>query len=180
VASSLTFLEFGSEAAPCLLTLIERSTWARMATFRRSSPWAQRFVVSAPSHRSGALAAIVAIALLAAGCGGGMLSAKSLSQESKSLQSLASEGALLGRDAHAGRTTRTFTRVHSRELFKAASKAATSLRAAKTAPKLEPKLRKLTFLAGKISVDLKLLGHASKTEQALLAHELELAARKLE
>ena len=136
--------------------------------------------MSAPSHPSGALVALVALALLAAGCGGGTLSAKSLSQESKSLQSLASEGALLGRDAHAGRTTRTFTRVHSDELSKAASKAATSLRAAKTKPKLEPALRKLTFLAAKISADLKRLGHASKTEQALLAHELELAARTLE
>jgi tRNA C32,U32 (ribose-2'-O)-methylase TrmJ len=70
--------------------------------------------------------------------------------------------------------------VHSDELYKAASKAATSLRAAKTAPKLEPMLRKLTFLAGTISVDLKRLGHASKTEQARLAHELERAARTLE
>jgi hypothetical protein len=136
--------------------------------------------VSAPSHPSGALVALVALALLAAGCGGGTLSAKALSQESKSLQSLASEGALLGRDAHAGRTTSTFTRVHSEELYKAASKAATSLRAAKTEPKLEPKLRKLTYLAGKVSGDLKRLGHASKTEQALLAHELALAARTLE
>jgi hypothetical protein len=137
--------------------------------------------VSAPSHTSGALVALVALALLAAGCGGGgTLSAKSLSQESKSLQSLASEGALLGRDAHAGRTTSTFTRVHSDELYKAASKAATSLRAAKTEPRLEPKLRKLTYLAGKVSGDLKRLGHASKAEQALLTHELELAARTLE
>jgi hypothetical protein len=136
--------------------------------------------VSAPSHPSGALVALVALALLAAGCGGGTLSAKSLSPESKSLQSLASEGALLGRDAHAGRTTRIFTRVHSDELYKAASKASTSLRAAKTEPKLEPELRKLTVLAGKVSGDLKRLGHASKTEQALLAHELELAARTLE
>ena len=70
--------------------------------------------------------------------------------------------------------------MHSEELSKAASKAATSLRAAKTKPKLEPALRKLTFLAAKISADLKRLGHASKTEQALLAHELELAARTLE
>jgi len=137
--------------------------------------------VSAPSHTSGALVALVALALLAASCGGaGTLSAKSLSQESKSLQSLASEGALLGWNAHAGRTTRIFTRVHSEELYKAASKAATSLRAAKTEPKLVPKLRNLTYLAGKVSADLKRLSHASKTEQALLAHELELAARTLE
>jgi hypothetical protein len=137
--------------------------------------------VSAPSHPSRALVALVALALLAGGCGaGGTLSAKALSQESKSLRSLASEGALLARNAHAGRTTRTFTRVHSEELYKAASKASTSLRAAKTEPKLEPKLRKLTFLAGKVSGDLKRLGHASKTEQALLAHELELAARTLQ
>ena len=136
--------------------------------------------MSAPSHTSGALVALVALALLAAGCGGGgTLSAKSLSQEATSLQSLASEGALLGRDAHAGRTTRIFTRVHSGYLYEAASKEASSLRTATTEPALEPKLRHVTSLAGKVSADLKRVGHASKAEQPRLARELEAAAEEL-
>jgi hypothetical protein len=124
--------------------------------------------------------ALVGLALLTAACGsGGTLSAKALSTESKSLKSLAAEGALLARDASAGRTTRVFRRVHSEDLYKAASKSATSLRTAKTEPMLRPKLRQLTDLSGKVSADLKRLGHASKDEQPRLARELELAARTL-
>jgi hypothetical protein len=123
---------------------------------------------------------VAALLLPAAGCGGGgTLSAKALSQESKSMKSLAAEGALLARDAQAGRTTRIFTRVHSEDLYKAASKSSTSLRAAKTEPGLDSELRKLTYLAGKVSTDLKRLGHASKDEQPGLARDLELVARTL-
>jgi hypothetical protein len=131
-------------------------------------------------HPSGALAAVAAVALLASGCGsGGTLSAKALSQESKSLQSLAAEGALLARDSAAGRTTGTFTRVHSEDLYKAASKSATSLQSAKTAPPLEPKLEQTASAASKVSADLKRLGHASTVEQRRLALELEALAREL-
>jgi hypothetical protein len=48
----------------------------------------------------------VILALLGAGCGsGGKLGAKALSQQSKSLQSEAAEGALLAQDAVSGKTT---------------------------------------------------------------------------
>ena len=84
-----------------------------------------------PSQRSGALALVAVVALLASGCGGGgKLSAKALTQKSTSLESLAAEGALLARHAGAGKTTRIFTRVHSGYLHEAASKEASSLRAA--------------------------------------------------
>jgi hypothetical protein len=137
--------------------------------------------VSAPNHPSGATLVVVAALLLpASGCGGGgALSAKALSQESKSLQSLAAEGALLARDAEAGRTSRIFTRVHSEDLYKAASKSSTSLRTAKTEPALEPKLRRIASLARRVSGDLKRLGHASKDEQPRLARQLEAAAKEL-
>jgi len=70
--------------------------------------------------------------------------------------------------------------VHSEELAKAASKSAKSLRTATTRPALEPKLQRLTYLAGKLSADLKQLGHASSAaEQARLAFELKLTARAL-
>ena len=90
------------------------------------------------------------------GCGsGGKLGAKALSQQSKSLQSEAAEGALLAQDAVSGRTTRVYTREHSSDLYKAASQAEASLKAAKTEPALEPKLRQLAVLAGQVSADLK-------------------------
>jgi hypothetical protein len=136
--------------------------------------------VQAPSHPSGALVLVASIVLLASGCGSsGTLSAKALSQESKSLQSLAAEGALLARDAQAGRTTRIFRRVHSDDLYKVASKASTSLRTAKTAPGLDTELRKLKFLSGTLSDDLKRLGNASKAELPGLARDLEVVAGTL-
>jgi hypothetical protein len=136
--------------------------------------------VSSPNQVSGALALIVVIGLLASGCGSsGTLSAKALSQESTSMQALAAEGALLGRDAVAGKTTRVFTRVHSGYLAKAASKSAKTLQSAKAKPGLESELHKVASLATKVSVDLKRLGHASKAEQGRLARELQAAAREL-
>ena len=133
-----------------------------------------------PNKVSGVFALVVVIGLLASGCGSsGTLSAKALSQESTSLQSLAAEGALLGRDAVAGKTTRIFTRVHSGYLYEAALKEGSSLRTATTEPALEPKLRHVTSLAGKVSVDLRRVGHASKAEQPRLARQLEAAAKEL-
>ncbi len=119
----------------------------------------------------------VILALLGAGCGsGGKLGARALAQQSKSLQSEASEGALLAQDAVAGKTTRIYTRVHSTDLHKAVSQAEASLKAAKTEPALQPKLRRLTALATRVSDALKRLGGASKDEQRALGRELQTAA----
>jgi hypothetical protein len=118
--------------------------------------------------------------LSACGCGGGgKLSAKALTQESTSLHSLAAEGALLARDGVAGKTTSVYTRVHSEDLYKVASKAAASLQNAKAQPGLEAKLERVASLAGRVSADLKRLAHASKEEQSVLARELEAAAKEL-
>ena len=134
----------------------------------------------ARNQRSGALALVAVTALLASGCGGSSrFIGNALTQKSTSLESLAAEGALLARHAGAGKTTRIFTRVHSGYLHEAASKEASSLRAATTEPALEPKLRHVTSLAGKVSADLKRVGHASKAEQPRLARELEAAAEEL-
>ena len=121
-------------------------------------------------------ALILAAALLCAGCGGAKLSASTLSKHADSLRSLAAEGALLANDASAGKTTRTFTRVHSSDLDKAAAKAAASLETAKTKPALESKLRRLATLARRVRDDLERLGSASKDEQRTLANELQRAA----
>jgi hypothetical protein len=137
-------------------------------------------VLSRNQTSRAALAVVAALLLLVCGCGsGGTLSAKALSQESKSLKSLAAEDALLGRVAQAGRTTRIFRRVHSEDLYKAASQSSKSLRTAKTKPGLESELRKLKSLSGTLSDDLKRLGHASADELPALTRDLETVAGTL-
>lgn len=96
------------------------------------------------------------------------------------MASLATEGALLGRNAVSGKTTRIFTRVHSAYLSKAAAQGASSLRTAKAEPSLQPKVRRIAALVTKVSADLKRLGNASRDEQGRLARELEAAAKELE
>ena len=119
-------------------------------------------------------------ALLVSGCGGGRrISADALTKQSTAMASLAAEGALLSREAAAGKTTRAFTRVHSEYLAKAASQGASSLRTAKADPSLRPKVRRVASLAVTVSTDLKRLGHASKDEQERLARALEAAATEL-
>jgi hypothetical protein len=121
-------------------------------------------------------ALILGLALLCAGCGGGKLSASALSKQADSLRSLAAEGGLLAKDGSAGKTTRTFRRVHSSDLEKTASQTASSLQTAKTTPALESKLHRLATLARGVSEDLGRLGSASKDEQRTLASELQRAA----
>lgn len=120
------------------------------------------------------------LAVLGAGCGGGKLGAKALSQQSKSLQSLAGEGALLAQDAVSGKTTRVYTREHSADLYKAAFQAEASLKTAKTGPALQRKLRRLAALAARVSAALHRLGGASKGEQRALARQLQTAAQQSE
>jgi hypothetical protein len=132
-------------------------------------------------RRERLLALAVTLVVLCAGCGGGgKLGAKALSQQSKSLQSLAAEGALLAQDAVSGKTTSVYTREHSSDLDKAASKAEASLKTAKTGPALQPKLRRLAALAARVSAALHRLGGASKDEQRTLARQFQTAARQSE
>ena len=136
--------------------------------------------MSAPKLPVTALGIAGALLLAASGCGSSTLSPKALSQESKSLKSLAAEGALLARDAEAGKSTRIFRRVHSEYLYKTASKSSTSLSTAKAAPGAAQELQKLTKLAGELSADLKHLGDASNEELPGLARDLENVAGNLE
>ena len=115
--------------------------------------------------------------LSGAGCGGGgTVGAKALAKESKSLQSLAAEGALLAEDVSSGKTTRIYTREHSGELHSAASQVEASLKTAKTAPGLEVELHRLEGLAVRVSTELERLGNASRDEARALQRELEAAA----
>ena len=110
--------------------------------------------------------------------GGGKLGVKALSQESKSLQSLAAEGALLAEDAVVGKTTHVFTRGHSSDLYKAASQVEASLKTAKTEPAFEPELRRLAVLAAQVRDDLNRLDGASKEEERAIGSELQASARE--
>ena len=144
---------------------------------RSSAPSRERWSVSV--HLKGALVLGVVVAVFGAGCGGGgKLGVKALSQESKSLQSLAAEGALLAEDAVFGKTTRVYTREHSSDLYKAASQAEASLKAVKTEPAFEPKLRRLAVLAAQVRADLNRLGGASKEEERAIGRELQAAAQE--
>ena len=119
------------------------------------------------------------MALFGAGCGaGGKLGVKALSQKSKSLQSLAAEGALLAEDAVSGKTTRIYLREHSSDLYQAASQAEASLKAAEAEPAFEPKLRRLAVLASQVRAGLERLGGASKEEERAIGGELQAAAQE--
>jgi hypothetical protein len=120
----------------------------------------------------------VILALAGGACGnGGQLTAKALSQQSKALQSQATEGALLAQHAASGRTTRVYTREHSSDLHRAASQIEVTLNAARTDPALDPALRELAVLAGQVSADLERLGNASGDEDRALARELLAVAQ---
>ena len=122
------------------------------------------------------LAAGSALLFLVVGCGGGKLGAKTLSQQAKSLQSAAAEGALLAEDAFEGRTTGIFTREHAADLRQAARQVASSLKSARTAPALEPTRRELARLAGRVTADLERLPHASHGGQRSIELDLQAAA----
>jgi hypothetical protein len=129
----------------------------------------------------GALVLALVAVLLTAACGGqGTLGAKALGEQSKAVQSLAAEGALLAQDSAAGKSTGIYRREHSNELSTAASKAEASLASARTEPALEPKLRALTALAGRVRADLERLASASEAEQRALGKTLDAAAHQSE
>ena len=124
-------------------------------------------------RRRGSLLGLgVILAFLGAGCGG-QLEAKALLQQSKTLRSVAAEGALLAEDAVSGKTTRIYTHEHAFELSTTASQIEAALEAATTEPELEPALGQLAVLASEISADLERLGEASTDEQRTLIRELE-------
>ncbi len=110
----------------------------------------------------------------------GQLGAKALSQQAKSLQSAAAEGALLAQDAVSGKTTRVYAREHSSDLRTAAVRVEAELKRAKTEPSLEPKLHRLAVIAARVSVVLERLGGASRNEERALARELRAAAAEAE
>jgi hypothetical protein len=118
------------------------------------------------------------MSVLGAGCASdGSLGASELTHQLQSLQSLAAEGALLAQDAAFGRTTRTYTREHASQLYRAATQAESMLRGATTDPSLESQRRELIVLAGRLRSELERLGNASRVEDRVLARELQANQR---
>ena len=130
----------------------------------------------------GVLTLVACASLLSTACGGGSgsLSAKSLSEHSKAVQSLAAEGALLAADSAAGKSTGTYRREHAADLSAAAAKAEKALEHATAAPGLGPKLRELRAVAARVHAELARLGGASKDEQRALRRALQAAADRSE
>ena len=170
-----------------ILSIVKGETTVQEEQIKRLEPTPRGRRSSAQSRErwsvsvqlKGALVLAVVVAVFGAGCGGGgKLGAKALSQESKSLQSLAAEGALLAEDAVFGKTTHVYTRGHSSDLYKAASQVEASLKTAKTEPAFEPELRRLAVLAAQVRDDLNRLDGASKEEERAIGGELQASAQE--
>lgn len=127
-------------------------------------------------------AVVVAAVLLAlAGCGGrGPIGAAALERQAESLRSGAAEGALLAEDAAAGRTTRTFQRLHSSELADAVAGVESALSSSEAEPGLDAERRRLVDVAGRVRNGLERLGGASGDEGRALARDLGAAAGESE
>jgi hypothetical protein len=125
------------------------------------------------------LVIVVCLAVpLAAGCGDSRLGPAALATKADSIGSQAAEGALLARDAAAGRSTSTFVRIHAADLRKVASQQANALRGRRTSADLDSARRRLAGLAARVAADLDRLDQAKPREQRALAHDLDAVARR--
>jgi hypothetical protein len=109
----------------------------------------------------------VALALLVlglAGCNGGTVDKHALKRDAEKVASLATEGELLANDVSRGRSTKSFVRVHAKELSGAASGFQASLAKRPTSPGITTDVRNLSKLAGKLSRELEQL-HLHPTDR---------------
>src|SRR5215212_5342586 len=86
-------------------------------------------------------AALVALAVVLAGCNGGTVDRHALTNDASTLDSIACEGALLAHDVSKGASTTYFARVHSDALRAQASHLADALSERPASPGLEPRVR---------------------------------------
>src|SRR5580765_5769287 len=113
---------------------------------------------------------MVVLALLAvvvAGCNGGTVDKHALKRDAEKVGSLASEGELLANDVSKGASTEYFARVHAKELSQASADLADALGKRPTSPGITPDVRRLSRLAGKVSMQL----------EQLLKHDADAADR---
>jgi len=117
-------------------------------------------------------ALLLSIAVLLAACNGGTVDQHALSNDSKAIDSLACEGALLANQVVHGATTRPFTRVHAGELATRASNFEDALSQRPTTPGIEHAVRAEAAKAGRIAVLLHTLEAAGPTSAAGLKDQL--------
>ena len=113
----------------------------------------------------------VALALLVfalAGCNGGTVDKHALKRDAEKVGSLATEGELVASDVSRGASTRSFARVHAKELSRAASDLEDALARRPTSPGITSDVRKLSKLAGKVSGELEQL-HLHPTDRGIAA-----------
>src|SRR4030095_11992422 len=72
-------------------------------------------------------ALLAVLALAPVGCNGGTVDQHALTRDAEKVGSLATEGGLLANDISRGATTKSFARVHAKELSEAASNLADAL-----------------------------------------------------
>ena len=114
---------------------------------------------------------VVLLAVALAGCNGGTVDHHALKRDAEKVASLATEGELLANDMSKGASTKYFSRVHAKELSRAASDLADALGERPTSPGIEGDVRKLSKLAAKVSRQLEQL-HLHPTDRSL-AESLE-------
>ena len=120
---------------------------------------------------------VVALAVLAAGCGGSStLTPKSLQQQADTAKSAAAEGALLASDVARERTTEPFARIHSEKLAEQAKGAAETLANAKAPASLEPERREAAAAARSTAAALDELHEAPDDQSVARRVERDLKA----
>jgi hypothetical protein len=119
---------------------------------------------------------LLAIALLAGGCGGAM-QPDELARSIGTLESAAAEGALLAKDVADDRTKATFARVHSRDLGETVDHEAEKLHDASANGLVDERKAAAVELAGRISQALGQLQTAPDDEQE--GHRAEATLTRL-
>jgi hypothetical protein len=112
--------------------------------------------------------ALASLVFALAGCNGGTVDRHALRRDAEKVGSLATEGALLANDVSRGESTKSFARVHARELSGAASDLEDSLAERPTSPGITADVRRLSKLAGKVSRQLEQL-HLHPTDRSVAA-----------
>jgi hypothetical protein len=112
--------------------------------------------------------ALALVVLALAGCNGGTVDKHALKRDAEKVASLATEGELLANDVSKGRSTKSFARVHAKELSRAASDLEDALARRPTSPGITSDVRKLSKLAGKVSGELEQL-HLHPTDRGVAA-----------
>ena len=108
--------------------------------------------------------ALAVIVLGLTGCNGGTVDTHALKRDAEKVGSLATEGELLANDVSRGASTKSFARVHAKELSGAAADFESALAKRPTSPGITSDVRKLSKLAGKVSRELEQL-HLHPTDR---------------